>query len=151
MMIDWFPHHYDMLSTPCQPRPNISSSTQVTCDKLYAFCLIKGWTWCHKAFWRGCTLCYYDKPSTSNPELNNTWTDRTGVGMAQEWIVTAEGLLGGWILWVKMSHGWIVGGRIISAPQLYANRVLFYHLTLLYVLYTVCFDGTIIYGIYVLP
>jgi hypothetical protein len=37
--------------------------------------------------------------------------------MLQGGIVTAHSSLGGWLAWVKMSRGRIVGGRIVKAPQ----------------------------------
>ncbi len=41
------------------------------------------------------------------------------------WNVTADGLSGGRIVWVEMSRGWFVGGRIVNAPICFrfANRV----------------------------
>ncbi len=43
----------------------------------------------------------------------NTWMDRIGVRMSQGPIVTADGSLGGWIVWVELSRGRFVGGRIV--------------------------------------
>ncbi len=58
------------------------------------------------------------KATTSKGGVDeNTWTDRTGVRMSQERIVTAGGLLGGRIVWVEMSRGRFVGGRIVKAPE----------------------------------
>jgi hypothetical protein len=55
-----------------------------------------------------------DKPSTSKLGwTKNTWTDRIGVKMSLGRIVTADGSLGGWIVWVELSHGRFVGGRIV--------------------------------------
>jgi hypothetical protein len=58
-----------------------------------------------------------DKPSTSKPRwTTNTWTDHLGVRMSQRRIVTAQGSLGGQIVWVELSRGRFVGGRIVKAP-----------------------------------
>jgi hypothetical protein len=46
----------------------------------------------------------------------NTWTDRTGIRMSQGQIGTAEGLFGGQIVWVELSCGRFVCGRIVKAP-----------------------------------
>jgi hypothetical protein len=39
-----------------------------------------------------------------------------GVRMSQGRIVTADGSLGGRIVWVELSRGWFVGGQIVLAP-----------------------------------
>ncbi len=58
-----------------------------------------------------------DKPSTLKPGwMKNTWTDRIGVRLSQGQIVTADGSLGGRIVWVKLSCGRFVGGRIVCGP-----------------------------------
>ncbi len=58
-----------------------------------------------------------DKLSTLKPGwTKNMWTDRIGGQMSQGRIVTADGLLGGRLVWVEMSHGRFVGGRIVNAP-----------------------------------
>jgi hypothetical protein len=58
-----------------------------------------------------------DKASTSKGGwTKNTCTDRTGVRMSQGQIVTAGGLLSGQIVWVEMSLGQFVCGRIVKAP-----------------------------------
>jgi hypothetical protein len=55
-----------------------------------------------------------DKLPTSKPErAKNTWTGRIGVRMSQGRIVTADGMLGGRIVWVELSRGRFVGGRIV--------------------------------------
>jgi hypothetical protein len=55
-----------------------------------------------------------DKPSTLKLGwTKNTWTDRIGVKMSLGRIVTADGSLGGRIVWVELSHGRFVGGRIV--------------------------------------
>jgi hypothetical protein len=55
-----------------------------------------------------------DKPSTLKIGWKkNTWTDRIGVRMSLGRIVTADGSLGGRIVWVKLSRGRFVGGRIV--------------------------------------
>ncbi len=60
-----------------------------------------------------------DKPSTLKlGRTKNTWTDRTGIRMSQGQIVTTDGSLGGQIVWVELSRGQFVGGRIIKAPYL---------------------------------
>jgi hypothetical protein len=58
-----------------------------------------------------------EKPSTSKPGwTKNTWAECTSVRMSQGQIVTSDGLLGGWIVWVELSLGWFVGGWIVKAP-----------------------------------
>ncbi len=65
-----------------------------------------------------------DKPSTSKPgRTKNTRADCIGVRMFQERIVTADGSLGRRILWVEMSGGQLVAGRIVWAPKLLAATV----------------------------
>jgi hypothetical protein len=55
-----------------------------------------------------------DKLSTSKLGwTKNTWTDRIGVRMSQGRIVTADGSLGGRIVWVELSRGRFVGGQIV--------------------------------------
>jgi hypothetical protein len=55
-----------------------------------------------------------DKLSTSKLGwTKNTWMDRIGVRMSQGHIVTTDGSLGGWIVWVELSRGRFVGGRIV--------------------------------------
>ncbi len=44
------------------------------------------------------------------------WTDRIGVKMSLGRLVTADGSFGGRIVWVELSRGRFVGGRI-QAPQ----------------------------------
>jgi hypothetical protein len=51
----------------------------------------------------------------------NTWMDCKGVRMSQRRILTIDGSLGGQIVWVEMSHGRLVGGRIVKAPFLFAS------------------------------
>jgi hypothetical protein len=54
-----------------------------------------------------------DKPSTSKLGwTKNTWTDCIGVRMSLGPIVTANSSLGGQIVWVELSRGRFVGGRI---------------------------------------
>ncbi len=55
-----------------------------------------------------------DKLSTSKLGwTKHTWTDRLGVRMSQGCIVTADGSLGGQIVWVELSRGRFVSGRIV--------------------------------------
>ncbi len=55
-----------------------------------------------------------DKLSTSKLGWKkNTGTDRIGVRMSQGHIVTADGSLGGRIVWVELSRGRFVSGRIV--------------------------------------
>jgi hypothetical protein len=55
-----------------------------------------------------------DKPSTSESGwTKNTWMDHIGVRMSQGRIVTGDGTLGGWIVWIKLSRGRFVNGRIV--------------------------------------
>jgi hypothetical protein len=42
--------------------------------------------------------------------------DHTGVRMSKGQIVTADGSLGGLIVWVESLRGWFVGGRIVKTP-----------------------------------
>jgi hypothetical protein len=58
-----------------------------------------------------------DKLYTLKPGwTKNMWTDRIGGQMSQGRIVTADGLLGGRLVWVEMLRGRFVGGWIVNAP-----------------------------------
>jgi hypothetical protein len=58
-----------------------------------------------------------DKPSNSNLGwMKNSWMDHSGVRMSQGRIVTADGSLGGWIVWVELSLGRFVGKLMVEAP-----------------------------------
>ncbi len=59
---------------------------------------------------------FVTRDKLSTPKLGwtkNTWMDRIGVRMSQGRIVTADGSLGGQIVWVELSRSRFVGGRII--------------------------------------
>jgi hypothetical protein len=43
----------------------------------------------------------------------NTWTDCVGVRMSQGRIVTADGSMGGQIVWIDMSRGWFGSEKIV--------------------------------------
>ncbi len=52
-----------------------------------------------------------DKTYTSSPWwMKNTWMEHIGVRMSQGRIVIADSLLGGRIVWIKMSPVQFVGG-----------------------------------------
>jgi hypothetical protein len=82
---------------------------QKPCDKPSKFCFRKGRTWCHIAFWGGLTSCYMW-------QTFNTWTDRSGERMSQGQIVKADSSLCGRIVWVELSCGRFVSGRIVKEP-----------------------------------
>jgi hypothetical protein len=89
---------------------------QKSCDKPSKFRFRKGGHDVSEHFEEGERHVTCDKPSTSKPGwTKNTWTDHTGVRMSQGQVVTADGLLGGRIVWFELSRGWFVGGWIIKA------------------------------------
>ncbi len=60
-----------------------------------------------------------DKLSKLKPRwMTNYWTDLVSVRMSQGRIVTADGLLGGQIMWVEMSCSRFIDGWIFKALQI---------------------------------
>ncbi len=63
-------------------------------------------------------MSHVTKLSTLKPGwTKNTWRDRTDVCLSKGQFGTAEGLLGGQIVWVELSCGRFVCGRIVKAPK----------------------------------
>jgi hypothetical protein len=54
-----------------------SRSIKVTCDKASTFCLIQGLALCHRAFWRGWTLCYMWQSIHLQPRVDEKYLDRS--------------------------------------------------------------------------
>jgi hypothetical protein len=118
-------HRKHVGKNPVKKRPHVANSWQdvtngskIICDKLSKFCFKEGGHYVTEHLKEGGCHVTCDKASTSKGGwTKNTWMDRTGLRMSQGRIVTAGGSLGGRIVWVEMSRGRFVGGRIVKAPN----------------------------------
>ncbi len=94
------------------------NSIQKLFDKMATFCLRESWTWWHRAGRRGWTLCHVWQNFWSTPNRGGQkipgWIIRCK--MSQRQIVTADSLIGGRIVWVKLLCGQFVGEWIVDPP-----------------------------------